>query len=276
MRVRIYALTVAASGLILTSCTSLNPNTVVFPPKYDPKVSPYEEYSGSGIAEPLTGDPQITIKQMQRFEGEWRKKAIGLTDKAYYGDEVSFYSLVGAGISALSGWNPGAAVGASIAGGSNLWTARYALKIQAENYKAAARVMNCMSQAAAAVPESFWKNAYSGDQTNFPVEADGYKEISALPGILNSYTYSVIDKLQKAQSEVTLKTPSVDEITKALKSSQETARATESLAKKAAVVAVSGQFMPSGARSTPCPISEQALQKAFALPAKINECVASF
>ena len=257
----------------LTACaplpTKMPPSNYIVPDTYHQVVTPEREIGKIN-------------QQLLAFEATWRNAHASLAEGGFWAGEGVFYGSIAAAIGGLTKSVATTKAGAGIAGGSALLSDHYKVTVQATNYLNAADAIRCLRLKIAHVPSGVWtlydnsgaliadKSYFSDDQAAI----DGYKALSDLISTIDESIFGVVSALTKAQGQITLASPSVADITKAISASVDAKPKTQqSAAAVTSVVTTNSVDLQSIAK---IPNLESAIASALELPTELQTCVAAF
>lgn len=239
------AIVLAVVGAI-AGCGTM-PSQVKLPTNLQSAKSPNPEDARYGVgegslADHKTGDTTLRIEQtyngmdaqIRAHIEVWSAEAKQLSKGTDVVSNTQFGGVVLGGIGAAADALGASRLGAAIAGGAGVWGNRYQLEVQSANYHTAAGAMRCILNEINQVGKPFWDTYFYDDGTGFRFGRVFFQQqpatdlvtsaadtLEGLPKTVNTAIKSVRDKLEVAQKNIKLVTPSADDIANALKKARD-------------------------------------------------------
>lgn len=322
---RILARASAAAALVMLAACGTAPSTIHLPrsqsvgawdsaaQKYaeDPDEAKYEVATTIGRSAlsklahttvlPLEKTRGGALAQIKAHQVEWQRAADGLAASTDFTNNLGFAGAVIGAAGVIRDSLEIGRIGAGIAGGAGVWSDRYKLAVQADNYRRGAEAMQCMAVQITALPADFWSMTYhtSGGQMgemklprgafkpegqNTPEEVNqGYDKLQNLFTDIHNAVADVRKRLGTAQRKVSLASPSAAEIASAIRGSVDAQTESENAGRKMNTLLAGNKGGKGGAQGfsgtertavDAAQISAETFAKALRLPQSLTTCVA--
>lgn len=204
-------LLVLATASLISGCFNLRPELVKPPTKEELEKAGSAMYTG-----PVNGSIAEYKTYTDHLAAWHQKKAQELYGAEALGSETSFLATVTSVVSAATGHLQAAKSAAVIAGGGALISDRYKITVQAGNYDKASKSFLCMRDRLAAADAVQNLSSQTLRTTHPEVEI-------RLPDTMRAKVGEVLDRLATAQRQISIVTPDIENIKKALSQTPTTA-----------------------------------------------------
>lgn len=200
MRIAVF---VAFTGLLVSGCSSL-PRPLPIPDQVPEEAKnrplPFDNMESFETAQKKLEDHY----RIYRYEAQSKRLTLQNTR------ETSFYSSVLAAIAGVMGAKNAAIAGATGAAGSSMYSSHYALEVQATNFENAAEALACVRLAGRGITDyGLRKSKVKVGEAMSPARPVALDAVSAA-------FHQIFTNLEKAQTKVTLATPDLSALKKAL------------------------------------------------------------